>query len=679
MAVCINPHCEKPENNPDGTRFCQSCGEPVPDKLINRFKITRVLGQGGFGRTYLAKDTQSLDSACVVKQLTASIAGSQLTRKNDKITDLFQREAEQLKKLGGHTRIPQLIAYFREEQYLYLVQEYIQGEDLEKERKKGVWSEKQVRQLLEEILPVLDFVHRNGLVHRDIKPPNIMRRSISTPVANKGDLVLIDFGVSKDLSSKVKTRMAGTRVGTFGYAPEEQMEVGEAYPASDLYSLGATCFELLSEKKPNALFRDRGYSWTEIYHQHLKNPLSKDFQTVLHRLLQRDYQSRYQSAQEVIKALQPKSQKSTTIKTKKIPVKPVKTASTRRRFIEIAVGTLGLTVFIKALENVFSQSPQNTSESTVSQTPSNPTPKLIEPVETPSTPKPQVSITTEPFEFTTVRVNDRGEEIERSKKKVNQFIENLSNDVTLEMVEVPGGRFIMGSSNREKGSDDDERPQHQVTLKSFFIGKYPVTQAQWQTVANLPKINRELDPYPARFKGNNLPVEQVSWFDAVEFCARLFELTGKGYTLPSEAQWEYACRAGTTTPFYFGKTITSKLANYDGTKTYANEPKGQHRKKTTSVGSFPPNAFGVYDMHGNVWEWCADTWHDSYEEAPTDGSAWTDKNTDNNSKSIRLLRGGSWYLHPIYCRSAYRYDLVPTDDLLSKFGFRVCCGIPRTS
>ncbi len=223
------------------------------------------------------------------------------------------------------------------------------------------------------------------------------------------------------------------------------------------------------------------------------------------------------------------------------------------------------------------------------------------------------------FEFDVVTVNAQGWKISRKKCRAQYFTEDLGNGVTLEMVAIPGGTFMMGAPKNEQGSRDDERPQHQVTVQPFFMGRYPVTQAQWRAVAALPQVNKELDPNPSYFKGDDRPVERISWYDGLEFCARLnFRINftaGRDYRLPSEAEWEYACRAGTTTPFYFGETITTDLANYDGNYTYGNAPKGEFRQETTTVGSFPPNAFCLYDMHGNVWEWCADTWHDNYEGA----------------------------------------------------------------
>jgi formylglycine-generating enzyme required for sulfatase activity len=203
------------------------------------------------------------------------------------------------------------------------------------------------------------------------------------------------------------------------------------------------------------------------------------------------------------------------------------------------------------------------------------------------------------------------------------------------------------------------------------MSKYPITQAQWSAIAHLPKINLHLNPDPSHFKGENRPVEQVSWVEVVEFCDRLSQKTGKLYRLPSEAEWEYACRAGTTTPFHFGETITTDLANYDGNYTYADTSKEIRRNQTTDVGTFPPNAFGLHDMHGNVWEWCEDSWHGKYEGAPNDGSAWISKTTISH-----MLRGGSWDDSPRNCRSASRHiDLAGIHMYIS---FRVVCSAPRT-
>jgi formylglycine-generating enzyme required for sulfatase activity len=252
------------------------------------------------------------------------------------------------------------------------------------------------------------------------------------------------------------------------------------------------------------------------------------------------------------------------------------------------------------------------------------------------------------FSFEVITVNDRGEVIDRRPGQASYYREELAKGVILDMVEIPGGTFWMGAAEREREAGDNEKPRHQVTIEPFFLSKFTVTQAQWRAIAKLPKINRALNPNPSTFKGTNRPVEQIDWADAIEFCDRLNRKTGKRYRLPSEAEWEYACRAGTVTPFHFGETITPDLANYDGNYTYAHASKGAYRRTTIEVGSFPPNAFGLYDMHGNVWEWCADLWHKNYANAPADGSAWT------LGGDHHVVRGGSYGSYPGDCRTTFR-------------------------
>ena len=253
-----------------------------------------------------------------------------------------------------------------------------------------------------------------------------------------------------------------------------------------------------------------------------------------------------------------------------------------------------------------------------------------------------------------------------SKLKTMQTI-NLGQGVILDMASIPGGSFMMGSPEDEQGRYKVEGPLHQVTLDPFFMGRYPITQAQWRAVASLPQVQRELDPDPSRFKGDSRPVERVNWYEALEFCDRLAKKLGQPYTLPSEAQWEYACRAGTNTPFHFGETITTDLANfYSGLQ-------GDYLEETTEVGSFSPNAWGFCDMHGNVWEWCLDYYHNSYRDAPPDGSAWE---TEGDSYR-RILRGGSWFSASKICRAAFRNAFCPNIRLCS-YGFRVVSVPPRT-
>jgi formylglycine-generating enzyme required for sulfatase activity len=227
------------------------------------------------------------------------------------------------------------------------------------------------------------------------------------------------------------------------------------------------------------------------------------------------------------------------------------------------------------------------------------------------------------------------------------------------MVSLPAGEFLMGSPDSDPDASDDEKPQHQVKVNSFAIGKYPVTQAQYQAV---------MGTNPSYFKNNpQNPVERVSWNDAQAFCQKLSQITGKTYRLPTEAEWEYACRAGTTTRFYFGDDASQlgDYAWYSANSQNTTHPVGQKKQ---------PNAWGLYDMIGNVWEWCEDDWHDNYIGAPRDGSAWIKNGNDNRS----LLRGGSWGDYPNYCRSAYSYDNNRRDFRDFDYGFRVVCVFGRT-
>ncbi|MBD2137242.1 SUMF1/EgtB/PvdO family nonheme iron enzyme [Anabaena sp. FACHB-1237] len=567
MSQCINPNCIYP--NPPGTKFCQSCGNKI--LLDDRYLPIKFLGEGGFGRTFQAIDEKRFNTPCVIKQFLPQQAGSTALQK---ATELFQQEGKRLQELGKHSQIPDLFAFFPQDGRLYLVQEFIDGQNLLQELEtQGKLKEAQIRNILIELLPVLQFIHDNKVIHRDIKPENIIR-------STNGTLFLIDFGVSKETSGSILTKL-GTITGTPGYAPPEQFR-GMVYPNSDLYSLAVTCIRLLTGHFPqndgsDPLFDTSRMQWT--WQKYVS--LSQELTNILVKMLQDTPVNRYQSAKDIVNVLAAaENQKNVVISTTQTPQKPVYNNTLKQTF----------------------QSNTNTN---------------IPPT--------------------------------------SSFIQDLGNGVFLEMIAIPGGTFMMGSPNNEAERSSDESPQHQVTVPSFFMGKYPLTQAQYQAI---------IGSNPSYFKGNNRPVENVSWDDAVAFCQKLSQKTGKNYQLPSEAQWEYACRAGTTTPFYFGETITTDLVNYDGNYPYRSAPKGEYRQQTTDVGSFPPNAFGLYDMHGNVWEWCADDWHKNYINAPVDGRAW------NSGSNYKLMRCGSQITPAGDCRSANRAGNLH-DNRSKNIGFRV--------
>ncbi|TAF09840.1 MAG: serine/threonine protein kinase [Nostocales cyanobacterium] len=591
MSQCLNPDCLY--ENPQGTSFCQRCGNKII--LDDRYLPVKFIGEGGFGRTFQAVDVKRLNTPCVIKQFLPQQAGSSSLQK---ATELFQQEAKRLQELGKHPQIPDLLAFFSQDSRLYLIQEFIDGQNLLEELDtQGKFNESQIKNILTELLPVLQFIHDNKVIHRDIKPENIIR-------SKNGKLFLIDFGVSKETSSSIVTKI-GTITGTPGYAPPEQFR-GMVYPSSDLYSLAVTCVRLLTGLFQKSDGSDQLFDTINMEWQWQKYvSLSQELTDILETMLQDIPKKRYHSATEVLAALKnPIPRKTVVIPN---PQPPQTQPSPNNPFKQI------LQQFI---------SPPNNP----------PQPTII---------KPQPS------------------------NAHTSFTEDLGNGVLLEMIAIRGGSFLMGSPENEPERLSSESPQHRVTIQPFYMGKFTVTQAQWERVAVLPKIQQDLNPNPSRFSGKNRPVEAVSWLDAQEFCARLSKATGKKYRLPSEAEWEYACRAGTNTPFYFGDNITNDLANYNGNYPYNSGAKGKYRQQTTDVGSFPPNSFGLYDMHGNVWEWCEDDWHENYINAPVNGSAWI-----NQSSKYNLLRGGSWISNARDCRSANRGSGARDfrDDTL---GFRV--------
>ncbi|MBE9216416.1 SUMF1/EgtB/PvdO family nonheme iron enzyme [Plectonema cf. radiosum LEGE 06105] len=598
MLICQETNCSNPFNV-EGNKHCISCGSSNFGKFLrNRYRVLKVLGEGGFSKTYAAVDVDRLDAPCVIKQFFPQVQGSSARAK---AAQLFREEAFRLYDLGeNHWQIPRLLAFFEQGSSLYLVQEFIEGQTLLDEVRSFTFDEQRIRGILTDLLPVLDFIHSHNVIHRDIKPENIIRRKIDDK------LVLIDFGGAKQVTQTSLARQA-TVLYTIGYAPAEQM-AGFVFPASDLYALGITCVRLLTQCLPmqddSGQFHDRLYDamngewlWRNIL-QAKGIAISEKLGRILDKLLQHLVKDRYQSALKVLEDLN-------SLPSEQVPV----------------ISTIPLPV--------------------------SPTQPILPALQT--------------FEFNVVRVDAAGKEIKRWCSKANFFSENLSSEVTLEMVSIPGGSFIMGSPRNE--GNTDEFPQHIVTLKPFFMGKYPVTQTQWKAVASLPQVNRCLNPNPSKFKGANLPVENVSWYEVQEFCARLREKTGREYRLPSEAEWEYACRAGTSTPFHFGKSLNAQLVNCNIDNYHPIEAIGKHYKQTTPVGSFAvANDFGLYDMHGQVWEWCADSWHKNYYDAPTDGTVWE----FGGDIHRRVLRGGSWSFSPESCRSASRSWNEPEG------GLRIC-------
>lgn len=577
--------------------------------LDGRYQILARLGEGAFGETYLARDEKRpRKPQCVVKRLKPGYT-------DQRVLEFFEREADVLERLGRHPQIPRLLAHFAIDQELFIVQDYIEGHPLRKEMRLGRrLNEEHVARMLHDILEILVFVHENNVIHRDIKPENVMRQP-------DGRLVLIDFGAVKEFSSLAVNPIGqiatSVVIGTMGYMPPEQAK-GRPRLCSDVYSVGMIGIEALTGIYPLSLPEDP-HTGDIIWRDRVE--VSDRFAEILQKMVHDRYAQRYASAAEALQALQ-------------------------RSDIRLAVSAA---------------SPIET------ETPTKSTLTLLQKIAEQDPGIHRLTINVD-----VLNLNEYGQETIRRTGEVEFFTEDLGNATIMEMVAIPGGEFLMGST-ADQALEDAESPQHRVKVQPFFMGMFPVTQAQWKAIAALPQVRSELDPDPARFKSPDRPIEMVSWFDVIEFCARLSQRNGRTYRLPSEAEWEYACRAGTSTPFHFGETITPDIANYNGNYTYEDGPKGIYRGETSPVGSFPANAFGLHDLHGNVWEWCADHWHDNYVGAPTDGRAWLTR----KKHQPRSLRGGAWNREPWACRSAYRDRANP--DTRNKFiGFRIVCEVGRS-
>ena len=630
--------------------------------LRNHYKIINRLGSGAFGETYLAADIDLPNHPkCVVKHLKPNSDPAVLQT----VRRLFDSEAKVLYRLGNDSdQIPRLFAHFEEQGEFYLVQEFVDGQDLSKEISSGKkLSETEVTKLLQEILEVLAVVHKKNIIHRDIKPANLMRRRQDRKI------VLIDFGAVKEINTVMVNSQGQTSVsvviGTNGYMPSEQT-AGQPKLCSDVYAVGMLGIYALTGRQPHELPKDPTDG--EVIWRNYAN-VSDKLAGVLNKMVSYHFRDRYFSAEVALQALQPSQPPPQIAPTQLNPPSPQQLQPqpqrrqpppqptsdlSRRQVIKTAgwlAGGFGLAVIGNRL--LF---PSDSGDITTTTPVTSEIPPVV--VETPSPSQPSTpSNSVETFSFETVTVNVQGNITNRRNLQAEYFEENLGNGVSLEMVQIPGGTFTMGSPPEEAARDDDEGPQRQVRVPGFFMGKYAVTQAQYQAI---------MGTNPANFKGEKRPVETVSWDEAVEFCEKLSQKTGKTYRLPSEAEWEYACRAGTTTPFYFGETITTDLVNYDGNFPYASAPKGEYREQTTNVGNFPPNSFGLYDMHGNIWEWCQDIYNSSYQGAPIDGTPWLN-GSDNNTK---LLRGGGWISNAWTCRSADRAWYARADRY-GLVGFRV--------
>ncbi|MEP7343385.1 MAG: bifunctional serine/threonine-protein kinase/formylglycine-generating enzyme family protein [Acidobacteriota bacterium] len=706
--------------------------------LKHRYQIRRLLKKGSYAEIHEALDLQRQQTV-VVKALNPSLGRGADEDLKEKLIENFRQEVSLLAELR-HSGIVELFDEGSEmdrrgEVCRYLVLEYLSGGDLHDYCSGRPLTMEEVLRYFREICAALDQAHARGIIHRDIKPGNLMFD------ATGAKLKLVDFGVAKRLRGDHSYEI--TRVGTDIYAAPEHhpfLEVGpeanpesgrgRLTPAADVYSLAKTIYAALTGQAPrefrlrpidrlppalaaqsysNALLgvlrratadrvADRYVSVRDFWHDFVraaepslahssktdeitiprgrrKSDSLRDLATSLTR--------RLNSKRRIVIDLAGRDQPSPS------PGPPVIAAQSSvlpsppplpSRFtlhplqaiaavlIAVACSVFAHAVLINFMDSSIADGFALTFGMTMAAAAYWLSGRLW------GTPLPASAKSLPAFAFTTATVDARGQTLALRKKQARHFIEALDPQTALEMVEIPSGSFWMGAPETEEAHTPGEKPRHRVSVRSFLLGKYPITQSQWRVVAAWPKVRLDLNPNPSSFPGDDCPVETVSWDEAVEFCERLARRTGRRYRLPSEAEWEYACRARTNTPFHFGGTLNSSLANFDGLRPYAYSLASAASERTTPAGSFGvANAFGLFDMHGNVWEWCLDEWHNDYSGAPDDGSAWGGA---GYGKKLRVVRGGAWFNAARLCRSAYRYYSAQ-DTRGNNCGFRVALDIEQ--
>ncbi len=611
--------------------------------LRNRYSIQKPLASGYFGDTYLAIDLDYYGQRfVVVKHLKPQSKNPEVLQMARR---LFETEAMVLRKLGDKTdRIPTLYAFFEEQDEFYLVQEFITGQTLSQELSNGRLSTLATIQILQEILTGLSVVHQENIIHRDLKPDNIIRRS------SDGVLVLIDFGAVKEVrkATLAPKTQASIGFGTEGYMPSEQA-MGFPKPASDIYAVGAIGIECLTGQEPHQLFNEETleFNWQYFYRvsDPKIDPLLGRLAKVLNKMLRQRYLDRYANATEALQAIEdlmrPERSLPPPLSRDRNRAVATRTSLDRAAFLKLmglgGVGAFSTFTVSQILSNLENSAPIYYQK----------TGSMEEPIS---------------IEFSSIKLNERGDEIDKPIRRAEIFQENLGQGIFLTMVKIPTGKFMMGASTSEEGQTPQERPQHSVEISDFYLGQTLVTQAQWAAIFPETKISKQ---------NRQLPVHSINWLDAIAFCTKLSQTTGGKYRLPSEAEWEYACRAHTTTPFAYGDTIAPSIVNYNGGHPYGQAQRGEFRQQITPVAKFPPNLFGLYDMHGNLWEWCLDEWFDNYNGASTTGAARGDLDVRARN-SLRVVRGGSWFSDGQICRSASRLGLVGTFRH-QYYGLRVAC------
>jgi eukaryotic-like serine/threonine-protein kinase len=607
-----------------------------------QYIIESILPRNGTGYYYRAKDIKNSQLVTIkaINTFWRSLNGEARLLENSEI--LEQKLIQQAQNIANNCQNPNLIhlypQVFFEGEYSYMIMDYLEGFDLGSYiDRKGKFELDQALTIITKIGSAINILHQNKSIHQEIKPQNIIIEK------NTQEPILIDYGSAIKLYGLAPKKSQNSMIDCF-LPPEQSDNNGKIKPSTDIYSLAATLYVLVTAQLPTpAKFRE--YK-DLIPPQKFNSDISDNFNEAIIKGMELTQEKRPQYMRDFF----------LLFKESELPINSVNNIPQKKPINDEET----LAILDKIVDN-FDTIVQKKS---VSLAPSS----IINPKKN----YPNI----ENFTFETIILESEKKLfglMSSIKKNIitktrQFFVEYIGEGVNIDMIFIPSGSFLMGTNNTEHGRNKDENPQHLVKLNSFYISKYPITQIQWRTVSLFPKISRPLKSNPSFYKGDNLPVEKISWLDAQEYCKRLTKYTGRTYRLPTESEWEYACRAETKTAYFFGETITPDFANYN-TQTNDNKKNtSQLDKKTTPVDNFYPNSFGLYDFHGNIWEWCEDHYAHNYIHKPKNGSAFYGA----IANQPRVVRGGSWSLPLEYCRSAKRGSYAP-DSNFNFIGFRIVC------
>ncbi len=626
-------------------------------QLGQRYRVVKLLGLGGMGYVFEAFD-ENLKRKIALKVMLPNVAADQTNRTR------FMKEA----RAAAGIKSDNVVVIYdvgQEKDIPYLAMEYLHGSNLDswlKARKPPVPGTQMI-EMAKGILKGLIAAHEKGLIHRDIKPANLWVE------AGTDRIKLLDFGITRmsdandGLTPIDENLTTPTQImGTPAYMSPEQAQLKPVDHRADLFSVGVVLYQMLTGKSPFARNHPQVALFAVVVDPvqpaaSLKAGIPDALAGLIDRLLSKNPDGRPATAvaalTEVEKIKQPATPpaaREDVLKIRKQSPPPGPGWAWSRSGALVLV--LGAVVVMLGAVVVLAIGLSN-------QKPTEPTPYDRPPEKLPA-PEPIDPFPDTPFlpgeikeGFSYVREGDQVKGVRRVLKL------DIGGGHSIEFVRIPKGSFMMGAPTGENGAEPDEQPQRNVVIKQdFFMGKFEVTQAQYLAV---------MRNNPSYFKGDNLPVESVTWYKAKEFCEQVSARTNRAVRLPSEAEWEYACRASTKTPFHFGSILNGEQAHCDGLEPFGIEHGGKIAQTTKEVGLLPPNLWGLYDMHGNVWEWCEDYYGPYSALKNQDDPIQLKSQLDDN----RISRGGCWSSSAKKCRSAERSSTSP-NVCDQYYGFRVC-------